>query len=1126
MQIGRSGDSYFSLEAIIHSPSGDVSSKSLMERVLLSLEKQCEIAVSSRRIASAKEFLIPEEWVSGIVQRLKSTTPAAVRTEEAALSIETRVLERFLLDLRDSSKTPEALKASFLALGEPFKTILCNWIWHAAGEPQGDPQYGEHRILEDPRCLLAFVDGKGNTIVERLIELWQGVSDRRFEQVITMCNLETFSKRESTLFDASFKKAFYEAIATRYGAMELAEIIVQMRSIDDPDLRFAIAKSCAQRDGCGTAEHIQNFRIIDEGRRYELAKLCAEQNAGWTALRIQNFKIDDQDRLYEIARFCAEQNARWITYYIQNFGISNPEYLYEIAKLCAQRDGGGVTARNIQNFGISDPVYLYEIAKLCAEQNAGWTALCIQNFKIDDQDRLYEIARFCAEQHVGWTAKHIGNFKIIDEGRRYELAKLCAQHDGGGIAEYIQNFEITDSDRLYEIAKICVLNAGRTVFALIDNKFSSLFLDKKENLKNLSVWSMIAFQDLSEEGKKHFVMEIFPSVRAALGEEKHRFLLDAFSEEEKVAMENEVPDTFRPQLMMKLCGIRCLLDVSKGEPIAEVMQKTCIAALIYRNPQISKAYLLEIFSYMQEERGLAIYVSCVTGRIEPVEYLRLPMLMIAKWLAKSDHSPKMQEALKNIKSCVLKERTAFRNAKVPLMQMWLSTCLALEKQPEFTAEDKVRLLDWVASDLDKKQSAKDLEKRLSCVKALLSMGQEKALVTAPSLTINATSHLSSLIEGILATDPYLGLGSVEDLSDKYLRTLGSMRVPMAWGTYASQIKQTGDADVQKAFQHALIHILEGTHREARYAEESSPHIQKIVEGHKEVWDRWKAPVEEQRIELGSSEKRDVFSFQNYLKTKCDDGHFLFADGRSLDLLTSVIQNPSIAEAKQLECQEMAAKSRDSLLQAQDLLISLYRNNASAEDLLAKKQEIEAILTTLAECELASDLQGLLTELSRSQQEQGQGLTLVDTDDWQDLLLCGTEVTGSCQRVEGSQNLNKCLLAYVIDGKNRMLAIKDFSGKIQARALFRMLWDPERQEPVLFLDRIYPSPCPPTYTEALNNLAKERARSLGLRLYVQGSDRGVSIESLGSRAPWEYEDAALGVQQNGVFTVHNAQEVSF
>ena len=136
------------------------------------------------------------------------------------------------------------------------------------------------------------------------------------------------------------------------------------------------------------------------------------------------------------------------------------------------------------------------------------------------------------------------------------------------------------------------------------------------------------------------------------------------------------------------------------------------------------------------------------------------------------------------------------------------------------------------------------------------------------------------------------------------------------------------------------------------------------------------------------------------------------------------------------------------------------------------------------------------------------------------------MTGSCQRVDGDPHLNKCLLAYVIDGKNRMLAIKDSSGKIQSRALFRMLWDPARQEPVLFLDRIYPSPCPPAYTEALNDLAKERARSLDLRLYVQGTASDVSIKSLGSRAPWEYEDAAAGVQQNGVFTIHNAQEVSF
>ena len=39
----------------------------------------------------------------------------------------------------------------------------------------------------------------------------------------------------------------------------------------------------------------------------------------------------------------------------------------------------------------------------------------------------------------------------------------------------------------------------------------------------------------------------------------------------------------------------------------------------------------------------------------------------------------------------------------------------------------------------------------------------------------------------------------------------------------------------------------------------------------------------------------------------------------------------------------------------------------------------------------------------------EGWKIVDTDDPEYLLMCGTAVKGSCQRVDGDPDLNKCLL---------------------------------------------------------------------------------------------------------------------
>lgn len=153
-----------------------------------------------------------------------------------------------------------------------------------------------------------------------------------------------------------------------------------------------------------------------------------------------------------------------------------------------------------------------------------------------------------------------------------------------------------------------------------------------------------------------------------------------------------------------------------------------------------------------------------------------------------------------------------------------------------------------------------------------------------------------------------------------------------------------------------------------------------------------------------------------------------------------------------------------------------------------------------------------------------GYSIVDTDDYQDLFLSGTEVEGSCQTVDGNPNLNKCLMGYAFDGKNRLLAVKDKEGKIIARQIFRVLWN--GKEPVLFLERVYPNLVDPKLKLALEAFAKQRALALGLSLLTvdpkkpkyEGSIK--SLSTLG-KIPYEYSDAGDGHVTNGTFTISSS-----
>ena len=174
-------------------------------------------------------------------------------------------------------------------------------------------------------------------------------------------------------------------------------------------------------------------------------------------------------------------------------------------------------------------------------------------------------------------------------------------------------------------------------------------------------------------------------------------------------------------------------------------------------------------------------------------------------------------------------------------------------------------------------------------------------------------------------------------------------------------------------------------------------------------------------------------------------------------------------------------------------------------------------------EFLNDINGVIEAL-RKQKQSFENYTLANTDRFDLMLLCGTQVQGSCQRIDGDPKLNKCLLAYLLDGKIRLLAIKDKKGNIVARSIFRLLWDAENQRPALMQERIYTNILDDGLKAALDQFALAESKRLGAALYRADGEGDVVLESFGSVAPWEYVDSAKGVQANGKYTITKASLV--
>ena len=142
----------------------------------------------------------------------------------------------------------------------------------------------------------------------------------------------------------------------------------------------------------------------------------------------------------------------------------------------------------------------------------------------------------------------------------------------------------------------------------------------------------------------------------------------------------------------------------------------------------------------------------------------------------------------------------------------------------------------------------------------------------------------------------------------------------------------------------------------------------------------------------------------------------------------------------------------------------------------------------------------------------KNLTLVDTDDPYDLLLCGTEGEQTCQHIKRDSFYSKSLLGYLMNGGIRMIAYKKES--LQARAILRILW--KNRQPVLFLEKLYG---PYKYHRGIEAFAKERAKQLKMDLYqLEGNDElnKTELHSLKGAVPWEHSDGIQAISPYGQF----------
>ena len=161
-----------------------------------------------------------------------------------------------------------------------------------------------------------------------------------------------------------------------------------------------------------------------------------------------------------------------------------------------------------------------------------------------------------------------------------------------------------------------------------------------------------------------------------------------------------------------------------------------------------------------------------------------------------------------------------------------------------------------------------------------------------------------------------------------------------------------------------------------------------------------------------------------------------------------------------------------------------------------------------------------------QQQMKPSWTIEDTDAWEDLLLTGTEVDGSCLHIQNDPVKSQYLFSYILDGKMRLMIARESSGKVIGRAILRILWDEYQQQPVLFVEKVYAAKNANVQQlqQEIFEGCRQKAKSMKISLVTSPDSSTLEslqkrpLRSLGGPAPYEYVDDLRSVCRNGVYCI--------
>nr|NGX58757.1 hypothetical protein [Chlamydiota bacterium] len=788
---------------------------------------------------------------------------------------------------------------------------------------------------------------------------------------------------------------------------------------------------------------------------------------------------------------------------LEAFGFVDPEFLQELALEVIKNSYGPRTlAQYIDKFRITDQEVKQELAIEVAKNWYGAKLLAenIEKFGFEDQGFLKKLALEIVKQSYGAEAlaKNIEKFRFEDREFKHKLAFEIMKRDQiVTVAENIEKFEFDNSDVMEDLSKFrgikkfTGLNKETTIglmksplwdwwqiseksLAVIDtiNSFcTELGIDLTDHIQVLE-----RYFKYSEEYRptlKKFVKSqniIFNALKGKKSRALNRNIMNLRKIAEKydsliyvienlVKMEN---DELQEKLFQWMYSTVWILTLGLSQEKYEWVHKINFFKRLYQLRDMDLRYSLvdKFVSQMKTIHTEEEFLNFITPR--HAMFAKLALNDLKRKGPEVDKDRSFEESLR----CRWKSFLRDGNKLTRLL-----TCLQqLDQSAHVTSEKISEYLSYFS-----KLSDKELLHELNSLSALLILEKEEEISfdvsnkSKKQISEYLNQAFEELIPGLTIND-----------QERFQKVFFGDRHPEALCVYLAGFQMLPDDDREKMIEVMRLFITDidqGQFKVNRYI--GSEHLDKVFDSRAGLKEKWiESRSEPLDSYLPKQPADEEFKIVDYLKMKISDGHLPM--GALPEALVSLMKHPETFSKEVLKTIE--AELRKS-----------HPRSEFLHDLQELKQRF------------------------KSEDRITEDLTIVNSDDPLDLFLCGTEVGGSCQRVGGSVGMNKCLMGYVVDGKHRIIAIKDSSGQIVGRAIFRLLYDEKNHTPVLFYERVYPGTLKDEYKEAMKAFALDCAKDIGLDLLSitrSGTCYDGVVKSYNGKAPYEYCDSSRGVHNEG------------